>query len=73
MNPTNENQPQPDKFVYTFSPVYVKDVIGTLFLGILSVVLLILYVRSNKRYKEMMEKMMEKRMGTNFFLERQNQ
>lgn len=60
MNAANENPSQSSKLVDTYSPVDVREAVGTLFLGILAVILLILYARSNKRYQELMRKMMER-------------
>ncbi len=59
MESTNENQLQSGKLVETYSPVDVREAIGTSFLGILAVILLILYFQSNKRYQKMVERMME--------------
>ncbi|MGE5223889.1 MAG: hypothetical protein ACM3PY_15735 [Omnitrophica WOR_2 bacterium] len=59
MDNLNENQLHSGKLVETYSPVDVREATGTLFLGILAVILLILYVQSNKRCQKAAERMME--------------
>jgi len=58
-NPNQDQAPSGkllDTFIEHYNPVYAKEVIGTLFLGILAVILLILYVCSLRRYQKLLEK-----------------
>lgn len=51
-----QNQPHSGKMFDNYSPVdvEVREVTGSLFLGILAIILLILFVRSNNRYLELL-------------------
>jgi len=52
-----ETKPPLVRLTYTYSPVNVNDILGALFLGILSVVLLIGWIRAEARNHSLIAKL----------------
>ncbi len=50
-----QDQPQSGKLFDYYSPIDVREATGTFFLGILALILLFLFIRSNRRYLDLMQ------------------
>ncbi len=50
-------EPSETNYNRTYSPVAVQDTLGTIILGILSVILLLAFMRSEARYRKMLERL----------------
>jgi hypothetical protein len=59
----NETQLPSSKLFETYSTVDVKEATGTVFLGVLAVILLILYNRSNQRYEALVRYITRNTLG----------
>jgi hypothetical protein len=59
-----QTQPPSGKLFETYSTVNVKEATGTIFLGILAVILLILYNRSNQRYEALVRYITQNNLGS---------